>query len=822
MTASVGVVVALVAMVVLTVWPVWGQASATSRLLASPSPSQYPQTGVLTAADGAAGDQFGSEVAISGTTMVVGAPYHGSGQGAVYVYSYRAGTWTKVAELAATGTVNLGLAVAVSGATIVAGAPGTDVGSDSGAGELVVFSSASGTWKQAATLTAADASANAGLGHDVVISAGTIAATSDEGALYVFGNGSGSWRQTGEPTIPTTTCPTDNSCLSGPVAFVGSQIVAGANRADYVKSNNTAKGALFVFGNGSGTWQLSAQINANDDSSGLGESVAATGNTIAAGAGAAGNGTQSGAVYVFTGSGSSWTQTAELTPSVTTGTNEGRDLFGLSVAIGANTIAASASALYPAPAVFVYSDSGGPWTQTDMLTASAPSGITSSGQTGIGYSEAISGGQIATGGPYSKVGSNASQGAVYLFGPASVLSVTDIAANPAQRSVDVRVTLNDGSTDASGCDPHATYDFTDDELASTKQVSPCVYRLTFDQPGTGIYHVRLQATTQSGTVVPLTVDQYGETVDDSKFTLIIDGCPDPSSDEAGIDSLTDEQDIVCAVTVGAWDKDAGDLASEVISRDEHSRSLVLTPVSVDAVDPGDWQERSLSLVAKGESTGWVPTGTDQAPEVYDSGHEFRAGGAVRDTVALADGVRVPGAPHSWLGAGDEPLSKAELNDAPPARVISAHGYWYTVDGVVRVPAGDEVVTYVPIGTTMSNALGLRVDTGNVHGDDFRYRHVYLAGTLMPDYGFLPLDEKHGKSVFTPREPTTLNELLRPHEGDVWISACGSLAIPHGATIAQALAKLPIREPGNDGVHGFARGELARLKFGGFLKATNIG
>ena len=50
----------------------------------------------LTASDGAADDNFGYSVAMSGTTAIIGAPFHGAtDHGAVYVFTLSGGTWTQ-------------------------------------------------------------------------------------------------------------------------------------------------------------------------------------------------------------------------------------------------------------------------------------------------------------------------------------------------------------------------------------------------------------------------------------------------------------------------------------------------------------------------------------------------------------------------------------------------------------------------------------------------------------------------------------------------------------------------------------------------------
>ena len=166
---------------------------------------------------------------------------------------------------------------------------------------------------------------------------------------------------------------------------------------------------------------------------------------------------------------------------------------------------------------------------------------------------------------------------------AGVLSVADVTRGTAALSADVRVKLEDSSTDASGCDPNATYDFTDPQLSSVKEVGPCTYELAFDAPGTGIYHIALKATDSSGPAIPLSVDQYGATVD-GQFNLIIDSCSKPEDDVPDVDALLNADDGLCAVAVGEWDSDAADVATKVLATAESSPTPGIDPVSVDSVD----------------------------------------------------------------------------------------------------------------------------------------------------------------------------------------------------------------------------------------------
>src|SRR6185312_14086899 len=101
----------------------------------SGTPCTWTQQQELTAADGASGDEFGNTVAVSGKTVIIGAPYKNSYQGAAYVFTC-SGTpciWTQKQQLTASDGASgdvFGTRVAMSGATTVIGAPGKTIGNN--------------------------------------------------------------------------------------------------------------------------------------------------------------------------------------------------------------------------------------------------------------------------------------------------------------------------------------------------------------------------------------------------------------------------------------------------------------------------------------------------------------------------------------------------------------------------------------------------------------------------------------------------------------------------------------------------------------------
>jgi FG-GAP repeat len=214
-------------------------------------------------------DQFGLSVGISSNTIVVGAPaWAGASeqdQGAAYVFTGPwSGTQTQTAELLASDPSadndQLGTSVAVSGNTVVAGAPNRRVGSSTSQGAAYVFTAPwSGIQNQVAELTASDGISGDELGYSVAISGNTLVAgarqvevgsNSDVGAAYVYTQPSGGWVTTSADTAELTASDGDGSDnLGDSVAISGATIVAGAPRHD-AESSTSDYGAAYVFGPG--------------------------------------------------------------------------------------------------------------------------------------------------------------------------------------------------------------------------------------------------------------------------------------------------------------------------------------------------------------------------------------------------------------------------------------------------------------------------------------------------------------------------------------------------------------------------------------------
>ena len=109
-------------------WVHRGHAKAAGRAYVfTKTAAGWKQAAELKGSDTVAGDYFGGSVAISGTTIVVGAPVITKEAGRAYVFTKTASGWKQAAELKGSDTVagdDFGDSVAISGTTAVVGADG--------------------------------------------------------------------------------------------------------------------------------------------------------------------------------------------------------------------------------------------------------------------------------------------------------------------------------------------------------------------------------------------------------------------------------------------------------------------------------------------------------------------------------------------------------------------------------------------------------------------------------------------------------------------------------------------------------------------------
>jgi hypothetical protein len=390
----------------------------------------------------AVGDQFGWRLAISGDTLAVSARVEASNgdgvnsgaqanndelfAGAVYVFERAGEAWSQQAYIKASnseGNDYFGYSLALSGDTLAVGAygeAGNGVGVNSGAeanndapgsGAVYVFTRSAGAWNQQAYIKASNTETNDRFGWQLALSDDTLAV--------------GAWGEDSDGV--------------------------GVNSATQASIGAPDSGAVYIFARNTGVWSQQAYVKASNTQTDdyFGYSLALDGDTLAVGAwGEDSNGTGvnssaesnnswpgSGAVYVFTRTGGTWTQQAYVKASNT----DPNDLFGFSLALDGDTLAVGAYAeesngvgvnggaqdndsFTESGAVYVFARVAGAWGQQAYIKAS-----NNDAGDRFGYSLALAGDTLAvgayredgngTGVDSAAQGNNdlAESGSVYLF-----------------------------------------------------------------------------------------------------------------------------------------------------------------------------------------------------------------------------------------------------------------------------------------------------------------------------------------------------------------------------------------------------------------------
>jgi len=283
--------------------------------------NEWVQEAFLKAPNSFQSDLFGTSVAMTHDTIVVGAPGEASNQttiingtsassdrsaqnaGAVYVFRRTGVTWVQEAYLKATNAEagdRFGSAVAISGDLVVVGATGESSSADPadnsvpGSGAAYVFKRDGTTWEQVGYLKASNADENDAFGNAVAVSEDIVAvgAKAEQSAERIIVNN------------------------------------------DYASDDNSATnaGAVYIFGPQGTSWIQRAYIKAINAEAGdrFGHSVAMSGTTLVVGAyeedgppgvingvtSAPGNtNVNSGAAYVYELVGDKWKPTAYLKAS---------------------------------------------------------------------------------------------------------------------------------------------------------------------------------------------------------------------------------------------------------------------------------------------------------------------------------------------------------------------------------------------------------------------------------------------------------------------------------------------------------------------------
>lgn len=366
----------------------------------------WQQQAKLTASDAALGDNLGFSVAADGATVAAGA-WQASDIGAVYIYVRSGLTWSQQAKLVASDAAVgdfFGNSVALDGDTIIVGARGDDT-----TGAAYVFVRSGTVWTEQAKLTPGDATPT-DFGWSVALDGDTAvigAPFSSTGAAYVFTRSGTTWSE--QAKLVASDGAAGDEFGRG-VGIDTDTVVVGASEAHIGPTGDA--GAAYIFTRSGTTWTQQAKLVASDADTGdsFGGAVAISSGTVCAGAISDDEGGSSaGAVYVFTGAGATWAQQAKLL----TDDIEAGDGFGRSVSVDGDTLVAGTSLEDTgganAGAAYVFLRSAGAWYQQVKLQGDD----TGEGDV-FGFSVSLSQ-DVVICGAYLEDSAASSAGAAYIF-----------------------------------------------------------------------------------------------------------------------------------------------------------------------------------------------------------------------------------------------------------------------------------------------------------------------------------------------------------------------------------------------------------------------
>jgi PKD repeat protein len=354
------------------------------------SGSTWTQQGAKLTGTGEIGKgEFGSSVALSadGDTALIGAPGENGNVGGAWVFTRSGSTWTqhggKLTGGGEVGEGQFGASVALSADSLTAliGGPYDD----GSAGSAWIFTRSGATWtQQGEKLAANDESGlqESLLGWSVALSAdgntALIGGWGDNhftGAAWVFTRSGSTWTQQGAKLTVST----------GPQPWFGYRVALSADGdtaligapSDVGESGEGNPGAAWVFTRSGSTWTQGEKLSPPRENLspefGYGVALSANGDTALIGGPTDGPGYGTGSAWVFTRSGSTWTQQGAKITGITNSTTV--NFFGINVALSAD----GETALIGGP--FTNSGTGGAWVFVASPQISSPASLSFGPQT---------------------------------------------------------------------------------------------------------------------------------------------------------------------------------------------------------------------------------------------------------------------------------------------------------------------------------------------------------------------------------------------------------------------------------------------------------
>ncbi|NBP02997.1 MAG: hypothetical protein EBU90_23370, partial [Proteobacteria bacterium] len=293
--------------------------------------------------------------------------------------------FTQLAKITGNDTqsdVLFGWSVSLNSAGNIAliGAYGEDPNGVTGAGSAYIFTGSGGSWSQAAKITGSNARVSGAFGYSVSLnSAGNIAligaykeypnGVAIAGSAYIFTGSGSSWVQTARIT-GNDTAAGDLFGSAVSLNSIGNIALIGAEEK-YINGIPQV-GAAYIFTGSGSSWVQTARVTGNDSqiSHNFGSSVSlnSSGNIFVVGAD--NSNVYKGSAYIFTGNGSSWSQALKITGD----SPQSFDYFGYSTSINdSGNIIAIGELRNGNGRFYIFTGNGNSWTRSARITQTGAS-----------------------------------------------------------------------------------------------------------------------------------------------------------------------------------------------------------------------------------------------------------------------------------------------------------------------------------------------------------------------------------------------------------------------------------------------------------------
>jgi MYXO-CTERM domain-containing protein len=303
-------------------------------------------------------DYFGSHLAISGGTVLIGLESEGEWQGAGFVFVRSGATWEEQASLVAPGVsigAYCGVGLAISGDTAVLGCQG-DTSRQAYSGSAHVFVRSGSTWSHQQKINGLISDIYFGL--RVALDGDTLLAYgyADGPGVAVYVRSGSTWtrqQKLAPPSLPAGDYYATSFSVEGDTALVGD-------------CSTTGKGSAYVFTRTAGVWTEQQRLipSGVTDADATGCNVALDGDTALVAA--ARRDDARGGVSVFTRSNGTWTEQQTLTAS----DGVAKDQFGSALALEGDTaLIGSRDDEGTRGSAFVFTRNGATWSEQQKLSA---------------------------------------------------------------------------------------------------------------------------------------------------------------------------------------------------------------------------------------------------------------------------------------------------------------------------------------------------------------------------------------------------------------------------------------------------------------------